>query len=250
MKEQIEQVIKYLKVLEIQGCITGSCLLDYFEGQDVDVFAYNEKSFTKLFYALHHNSMFQILDPLEAWKAKNFMEKDEKIFSKFGIITIKFTYNTVIPVNIVLKKNCNNAFSVLSSFDLDIISKAYDMKSKQYLDLTNGSTLTKIANYNKWNPVYNSEEIWEISRVLRQLSRCFKYYKRGYNTDALVIKYKEILKNIENYESLFDSVNFNDKLSSLKINTKILDSICDTWLETHIISESETELLEKTIKLL
>lgn len=250
MKKQIETVIEFLKELDVSGCITGSCLLDYFEGQDVDVFAYNEKSFTKLFYALHHNPKFQILDPLELWKAKNFMEKDEKIFSKFGIVTIKFTYNTVIPVNIILKKNCTNSFSVLSSFDLDIICKAYDLKSKQYLDLTNGSTITKVANYNKWNPAYQSEEIWELGRVLRQLSRCFKYHKRKYKVDNVVIKYQEIIKNVEKYESLFDSVNFNDKLENLKVNSKILNSICEKWLETHEISEEETNLLEKTIKLL
>ena len=54
MKQQIENSIDWIKEQDVDGCITGSCLLDYFEGQDVDVFLYNEKSFTKLFYAMYH----------------------------------------------------------------------------------------------------------------------------------------------------------------------------------------------------
>ena len=41
MKEQISNVIDFLKGTDVAGCITGSCLLGYFEGQDVDVFLYN-----------------------------------------------------------------------------------------------------------------------------------------------------------------------------------------------------------------
>ena len=41
MKQQVENAIKWIKEQPIQGCITGSCLLDYFEGADVDVFVYN-----------------------------------------------------------------------------------------------------------------------------------------------------------------------------------------------------------------
>jgi hypothetical protein len=44
MKEQIENCIEILKKQEINGCITGSCLLDYFEGQDIDLFTYDKAS--------------------------------------------------------------------------------------------------------------------------------------------------------------------------------------------------------------
>lgn len=250
MKEQFDNAIEWIKQQDIKGCITGSCLLEYFDNSDIDVFVFDEKSLNKILFAMHHNSMFQILDPLELWKFKQFIDKDEKTFSKFGIITIKFTYNTCVPINVVLKKNCTNIFSVLSSFDLDIICKGYDLQSKQFLDLTGDSVKTKVASFNRWNPAYDSQEIWEISRILRQLQRCFKYYKRGYNTDAVVKKYQELTKNIEKYESLFDSTPFNERLENLRINTKILDNICEKWLETHTISEAESELLEKTIKLL
>lgn len=248
MKEQIENAIDFVTNQDIKGCITGSCLLDYFENQDVDIFLYNEKSFTKLLYTLHHNPMFTILDPKEQWKFDRFINYDEKTFKGPGINTIKFTYNTCVDVNLVLKRNCTNIFSVLESFDMDIICKGYDIKSKQYLDLTNGSTITKIASWNKWNPAYNSDEIWRVSRILRQLERCFKYYERGYNTDPVVLKYLEIMETLESYESIFDSELFNEKLGILKGNIILTKGLCNTWLETHSITEDETKLLKEIIK--
>ena len=68
MKEQISNVIDFLKGTDVAGCITGSCLLGYFEGQDVDVFLYNEGAFNKLLYCLYYNPMFLIIEPLEQWK--------------------------------------------------------------------------------------------------------------------------------------------------------------------------------------
>ena len=250
MKQQVESAIKWIKEQPIQGCITGSCLLDYFEGADVDVFVYNEKSFNKILFAMLHNPMFTILDEMENWKFQRYINVEEKSYSKFGITTIKFTYNTCIDINVVLKKNCNNIFSVLSSFDMDLISKGYDIEAKEYLDLTNGSAVSKIASWNKWNPMYHSDEVWAISRVLRQLERTFKYSKRGYNTDAVVIKYMELIGNIEKYESIFSSENFNEKLKLTKLNIAVLKQICQVWLETHTISDDEIKLLKETIKLL
>ena len=191
MKEQINNAIKWVKEQPIRGCITGSCLLDYFPDQDIDVFTYDEKSFQKILFAMYHNDMFTILDPIENWKFQQYIDKPYDNFQKFGLTTIKFTYNTCVDVNVIVKKKAKDIFSVLSSFDLDIISKGYDIETKQYLDLSQGLP-DKVATWNKWNTTYYSDEIWAMSRILRQLTRCFKYHKRGYNTDAIVLKYIEI----------------------------------------------------------
>lgn len=249
MKKQIEDVIEWLKNQPIKGCITGSCLLDYFEDQDVDIFVYDEKSFIKLLFAMEHNEMFQILDPLEEWKWKQYRDKNESTFFKFGLITIKFTYNTCIPVNIVLKKKCSDIFSVISSFDMDIICKGYDIETKQYLDLTQKDKANdKIATWNRWNTVFYSEEIWQISRILRQLERCFKYYKRGYNTDEIIIKYIELIERLQKFNSIFNSESFSQKLQITQQNTLIVKQLCEVWLETHEISDEQIELLKVKIK--
>lgn len=244
MKEQINEAINWLKEQPIKGCITGSCLLDYFEGQDIDCFTYDEKSFNELCFAMHHSPMFTQLDPLEKWKWDQYRTKDNSTFYKFGLITIKFHYNTCVEINVILKKKCKDIFSVLSSFDLDIISKGYDLETKQYLDLSQHLP-DKKATWNRWNTTYYSDEIWAISRVLRQLNRCFKYYKRGYNTDEVVLKYLELLNKLEKYESIFNAETFNDKLKVTQENTFIVKQICELWLETHNITEEQMQLLEQ-----
>lgn len=247
MKKQISDAIEWIKEQPVNGCITGSCLLEYFEGQDIDLFVYDEKSFNKILFAMYHNDMFTILDPIEKWKFEQYIDKDEPTFFKFGLVTIKFDYNTCIPINIILKKKCQDIFSVMSSFDMDIICKGYDIQSKQLLDLSENKG-KKVATWNKWNKTYYSDEVWKMSRILRQLERCFKYYRRGYDTDAVVRKYIEILDKLSNYHSIFDSENFNEKLKIVKENTSIIKQVCEVWLDTHFITDDQLELLKTKIK--
>ena len=249
MKEQVEKAIEYLKNQPIKGCITGSCMLEINElwQQDVDVFTYDEKSFVKLLFAMHHNPMFQILDKLEAWKFEKYITSNDSTFYKFGLVTIKFTYNTCIDVNIVLKKKAQDIFSVLSSFDMDIISKGYDIETKQTLDLSQNLP-NKQATWNAWNPKFYSTELWDISRILRQMERTIKYYRRGYNTDAVVIKYIELIDKLQEYENIFNSENYEEKVKIAKNNTAIVKQICQRWLETHEISDLELEKLKEKIK--
>jgi hypothetical protein len=252
MKEQIENAITYLKNKNIRGCITGSALLGYFPDekntQDIDIFCYDLPSFTELYYDLYHNPMFTILDKLELWKSDMFRTKDSFNNTKHhtGVTTIKFKYNTCVDVNIILKKNCANIFSVLSSFDINIICKGYDLQTKEYLDLT--TSPGKVASWNKWNPAFNSTEIWQINRILRQLERCFKYHNRGYNTDNVVLKYIELIDRLQEFQNIFSSENFDEKLKITKENTLIVKQICELWLKTHSFTEEQIELLKIKIK--
>ena len=247
MKKHIKKVIKWIKEQPIKGCITGSCMIGYFDNQDVDIFVYDEKSFNKILYAMEYNKDFQILDPLEKWKYDQYMTKNNDNFYKFGLITIKFTYNTCIDVNIILKKKCSNIFSVLETFDMDIIAKGYDIETKQFLDLSEKRG-DKVVTWNKWNPVFYSSEVWQISRVLRQLERCFKYYKRGYNVDEVVKKYISLIEEIQNYTNIFSSESYTEQLKVRKDNTKIVKQICIKWLETHVITDEQIELLKLKIR--
>lgn len=246
MKEHIDYVIEYLKKQPIKGCITGSCLLGYFENQDVDLFVYDEKSFTKILFNLYYNNNFLILDPLEKWKLDQYLNKEHGK-APFGITTIKFVYNTCIPVNIIFKKGCINAFSVLASFDMDIICKAYDIETRQYLDLSENLP-NKQATWNKWNTNFYDPELWQIGRILRQLERVIKYHKRGYNTDAVCIKYIELIDEVQKFQNIFNSNNFSEKLAIRKNNTKVVKQICEVWLKTHEISDEQLELLKEKIK--
>ena len=60
MKQNIDNAIKWLKnqPLDIKGIITGSTVLDYFEGADVDLFVYDQASMNKILWAMYYNYMF------------------------------------------------------------------------------------------------------------------------------------------------------------------------------------------------
>ena len=247
MKEHIDYIVEYLKNQPIKGCITGSALLGYFDGQDVDLFVYDEKSFNKILFNLHYNSDFLILDNLEQWKLDQYLNKEHNNKASFGITTIKFMYNTCVPVNIILKRSCNNIFAVVSSFDIDIISKGYDIETKQYLDLSEHLPKKQVT-WNKWNTKFYSTDLWQISRILRQLERVIKYHKRGYNTDAVCLKYIDLIDEIQKFQNIFNSDNFSEKLKIKKKNTKIVKDICIMWLKTHEISEEQLELLKIKIR--
>ena len=247
MEEQIKAVIDWAKAQPVEGCITGSCLLGYFEGQDVDIFTYGEKSFIALIYAMKYDERFVIQDKLEQWKLDKFLSKDKDDTVKYGILTIKFLYNTCIPVNIILKKNCHNIFSVISSFDMDIICKGYDIKTGKTLDLSENLPDNK-TTWNRWNQSYYSGEIWEIGRLLRQTVRCVKYWKRGYDTDLIVKKYLSKLDELIAYENLFNSKDFDEKLKVVKFNAQIVKDIFETWLETHEMTDEELELINAKLK--
>jgi len=249
MREQQLALIELIKGINVRGCISGSCLLDeYYEGSDVDVFLYDVPSFMKLYYALKYNPMFSILDPLEQWKANMLETKD---FSNFkhqsGVTSIKMTYNTCIQINLVHKKNATNIFGVLSSFDLDIIAKGYDIQAKKYLDLSENLPDKKVT-WNRWNVAFQSDEIWQISKILRQVERSIKYYKRGYNTDNVVEKFIELIDKVQEFESIFASEKFNEGLKISKANTAIVRQICEVWLKTHEISEEALELLKEKVR--
>lgn len=145
-----------------------------------------------------------------------------------------------------IKEKSQDIFSVLTSFDMDIICKGYDIETKQTLDLSQGRG--KIASWNKWNTTFYSDEIWAISRVLRQLERCFKYHKRGYNTDEVIQKYIDLLTSLQEFESIFNSDNFNEKLKITQENTIIVKQICEIWLATHEISDDQIKLMSQKIK--
>jgi hypothetical protein len=235
----------------VEACITGSSLLGYIEGesQDIDIFCYDQPSFIKLLYTLHFDPMFLILDKLEKWKFSDITKsKYNGSLKKLGLCTIKFVYNTCISVNVIYKEKCENAFAVISSFDLDLITKAYDLTTKQTLDLSGNSFNTKIVSWNKWNTSFYNPNIWAVSKILRQFERVIKYWNRGYNTDAVTLKYIELLQGMLEYENIFTSDKMDEKMLSVKTNAPILIKILEQWLATHSITDTELELIKSTIK--
>lgn len=245
MKKQINNAIEIIKKQEIDGCITGSCLLDYFEGQDIDVFTYTKSSFTKLLYFMHYNPMFQLLDPLEKHKFDEYINKDKSSLDRIGLITIKFKYNLCVDVNIIFKKFQNNCFDIISNFDLDIIATGFDIKTQKTLSLRESKGM--VGTWNKWNNTFYNPDFWDVKRILRQFERVVKYTNRGYDLTEVTDKYIELVEKIILTENIYKTEKGNkyheDTINQFIVVLKILKE----WKKTLTISETELQILKTII---
>lgn len=224
MKEHINNVIEILKQQDVNGCITGSCLLDYFEGQDIDLFVYDKSSFNKLLFFMHYNPMFTILDPLEQHKFDEYINNDKSSLDSLGLVTIKFKYNLLVDVNVIYKKFHKNCFDVIANFDLDIIATGFDIKTKQLLSLR--ETTGMKGTWNKWNSYFYTKDFWSVKRLLRQFERVVKYSNRGYDLTEVTDKYISIVDDIIKMENFYKSEKgtkyFTDTIEQFEIVSKIL----------------------------
>lgn len=246
MKEHINNAIELLKKQEVNGCITGSCLLDYFEGQDIDLFMYDKSSFTKLLFFMHYHPMFNILDPMEQHKFDNYINNDDSSLDSLGLVTIKFKYNLLVDINVIYKKFNKNLFDVISNFDLDIIASGYDIKTGQTLSLR--TTTGFEGTWNKWNTAfYKKGDFWSVKRLLRQFERVVKYTERGYNLISVTDKYISIVEDIIKIENFYKTEKgtqfFENNIKQFEIVLKILQ----TYKKDLKITKEEIQTLRTLI---
>lgn len=203
MKDNFEKLIALIKEQQLDACLTGSCMLGYQEGwnQDVDVFCYNQQSFTELLYFCKYHPMFTLLEPMEIHKLNQYTKENRSSLESIGLISIKFKYNLCIDFNIVYRKNNHNIFDVISGFDADVIAQGYCLRTKKTLSLREsiGNNLT----WNKWCKAFYNSNQFDVKRILRQFDRICKYESRGYNCDGLLNKYIELVEDILKKDNIY-----------------------------------------------
>lgn len=249
MEKHFNDVLNILKQQDIDGCITGSIMLgfqkDWKDQQDIDLFCYDKPSFNKLLFFMHYNPMFQILNNLEKYKFDEFVNSDKSSLDSIGLITIKFKYNLLIDVNVVLKKFQNNIFDVLSNFDLDIIAQGYDIKTKRTLSLRETTNLN--GTWNKWNKSFYNPNQWECKRFLRQFLRICKYTERGFDLTSVTDKYISMIEEILSKDNVYTSqrgVSFYEKTQK---EFNILLKILKLWKKNQKMSDKHKLILQTLI---
>ena len=245
MKEQINAAIELLKQQDVDGCITGSCLLNFFEGQDIDLFVYNKSSLNKILFYMYYNPMFQILDSLEKYKFDEYINSDKSSLDSIGLITIKFKYNLCIDVNVVFRKMNKNCFDVVANFDLDIIAKGYDIKTGKTLDLRETSGLE--GTWNKWNMSFYKSDMWSCKRLLRQFERVVKYTERGYLLDSVTDKYIELIENILKKEDIYKTEKGHKFYEDTHEQFEVVLKILQEYKKEHKIGAAELLTLKTLI---
>lgn len=80
-----------------------------------------------------------------------------------------------------------------------------------------------------------------IANKLINLIQSEDFITNNFNTPRSIDKVQE-------FQNIFNSDNFSEKLKIRKKNTKIVKQICEVWLKTHEISDEQLELLKEKIK--
>ena len=197
MNQRVLEVHKELQSIDwIEGCITGSSLLDnqdfnsWASKPDVDVFVYSDIDMAMLIEALLSNgwkfgtddsqtTSIQQQELFKKWrKSCQPGRKQEKL------APVKFFKDEII-CNVSRKLYCYTMTDVLQTFDMSIIMKAKDLRTGVILDLTIQWGPSDVAVPNLIREVdpgnFNLVDFWT-----RQFDRCIKYSDRGFDCRKMV----------------------------------------------------------------
>lgn len=243
LKAQIEEVIENILLSGVDGCITGSCLLDddfdmWDTAPDIDVFAYSEASFIHMICELDNIGYVPGGKDKKASgeKMKRHWILTTGVNSKAPLSTIMYEDpKTGLSINVTYKKNCDSLVEVLSSFDMSIIMKGIDISTRFMLDLTTSQgsdAKTAVPNKLKRH-LYNHPSRFEVQRCLRQWDRVVKYYNRGYDTRPMAKFYLDIIHQVLEAGAAFgtekDIISFEEMMPEFLE----MDEIITSWLIEH-----------------
>ena len=193
-KTNIDNWVKILKTSGIDGCITGSCLLDadfdmWDSKPDVDLFVYSDRymiwAIAKLMmtYGLKFGVDDSPRSMMQEEQKFKWLIEDKKNKSKvtgITLATIKLHADDGTIINVSNKAGCKNVADVINSFDMTIIMKGWDIKHGYEYDMTSQWSEPNVAVPNKLRIV--DLDLVKTAYWVRQFDRVIKYWQRGFDT--------------------------------------------------------------------
>ena len=248
MKDKINVAIEVIKIMPINGCITGSVFLPGFDPDvwsctpDVDVFVYSQNDLVKAVTFAEHSLKMKPgtgsdrSEKQERWKLDRLFKSG--LNYKIGITTYKFYCDGVI-INFTYKMfkeqgkwvPINDAPSVLRSFDMSIVLQAYDINSHIMYDLRpdNVPVTTAIPN-----PMRDHDCVmWTVRKWVRQFDRVVKYYNRGFDTRPTAEFYLKMIDECIDAGCLFDSDESHEAFEAFSEEFLEKRAVIADWLEEH-----------------
>lgn len=241
LKTKIRNTIELLKIQDISGCITGSCLLDedfdeWESVPDVDVFVYSAEELVNACAILQHKlgmkpgTGTERSCKQEEWKLSRLRKTGAS--KKCPVTTHKFFCEGVI-VNVSFKKEgnkpINSMLGVLGSFDMSIIMKGYDIKGMFYLDLRAGDPRVATPNLLRDHDCV----MWNVAKWVRQFDRVIKYYSRGFDTRPMARFYLEMINQCIEQGCLFDSDPSKQAFDNFAEEFTAMAERIAGWLDEH-----------------
>lgn len=245
-REQIDSAINLIKTLDIDGCITGSCLMDGFDPDgwgtepDVDVFVFGEG---ELFRAVEIMRYGLRMVPgtgtersrrQEEWKLQRLQTAG--LNTRLGITTYKFSCRDII-VNVTFKQRRHHGRwvpilstpEVLQSFDMSIVMQGYDIKHHVWYDMRVGDPKVAVPN-----PLRDHDCVmWTVAKWVRQFDRVVKYYNRGFDTRPMARFYLDMIDECIDAGCLFDSEESQEAFESFSSEFIEKRAAIADWLEEH-----------------
>ena len=244
MKEQMDEVIELLKTTDINGCITGSSMIDgdydsWTSVPDVDVFVYTKPQLQYAVNLLMFKHGFEPVTKGESWKLNRINNYEQK--KKMPLSTVKLQRHGIV-VNITWKDGKNNLFAVLSSFDMSIIMVGYDIRKHVLLDLRAGwHGMVREDPDNRWstdvkvaypNPLRDQDvDMYGVGMWVRQFDRVIKYWNRGYDTRPMAKFYIKLIDGVLDNGKLFETDKSEAAFKDFKDTYEPLRERMVKWLE-------------------
>lgn len=244
IKEKMNETIALLKDLDINGCITGSSMIDgdydNWESQpDIDLFVYAKPQLQYAANLLMQCYGFKPLNAGERWKINRLNNFEQR--KKMPVETLKVEKDGVI-VNISYKDGKTNIFAVLASFDMSIIMVGYDIKKHVMLDLRcKNDMMVPEDDDNRWstspnvavpNPLRDQDvDMYGVQMWVRQFDRVIKYWNRGYDTRRMARFYIDLIDNVLETGKLFSTEKGEAAFNAFVETYEPLKNKMQLWLE-------------------
>ena len=232
--KKINHWIDILKGEDINGYITGSCLLEsdfdaWTSKPDIDIFVPSDRELIKLVTLLQYKYDFKLgamntdLSRRQEEKKMQWVmqgKQNKKGLTSSSLATIKVNKDEVI-VNISTKYGQKSLAAVLCDFDMSIIMRGWDIQAKAGLDLrTQWADDPKVAVPNPMRVV--NDDMIRTAYFVRQFDRVIKYWDRGFDTRAVA---KHDLK-------LIDTILKGGNIWTSQASQDFYDKFAEEFIET------------------
>lgn len=237
----IKQAIGELMLSNINGCITGSCMLDedfdsWDQAPDIDVFTYSENSMIHAMCVLESMGYKpggkDKTEAGETLKRKWLLE--DGIQKSAPLSTIMYHKGDVC-VNVTTKRNNHSVVEVLANFDMSIIMKGYDIPTGYLCDLRSqdgNDPMVAVPNKLK-RSLYDHPSRFEVWRALRQWNRVIKYWSRGFDTRPMAEFYLDCIDKTLEAGAVFGTDKDIQSFEEMAPEFREMRDVIAKWLKEH-----------------
>ena len=249
--EKLKQEQDRILDTDIQGCITGSSLMDadfdrWDVTPDIDVFTYSPYAFVHAIDVIEYKLGYQpggdaiTTDAGERWKASKARLSGR---GTGDLVTCKFRKDGIV-VNVSNRKMQRSAMDVITNFDMSIVLQAIDIPSGAPIDFRDAKAKNDVAEIIGTkggstevavpNPFRSFDgTTWNAKKWLRQWDRVIKYANRGYDTLPMAKFYKHMIREVTEGGCLFKTEKSKQNYEEFVKEFSELEVKIDAWIGEH-----------------